>query len=53
MIFISSYEKDIKLGFQFRSTENQLKTLKYEITPYQSVGLLKFGMQSSEVENIW
>ncbi|UED78822.1 hypothetical protein FH508_0015340 [Lysinibacillus sp. CD3-6] len=47
------YEKDIKLGFQFRSTENQLKTLKYEITPYQSVGLLKFGMQPSEVENIW
>ncbi|GEM_PF-3017961 len=47
------YEKDIKLGSQFRSTENQLKTLKYEISPYQSVGLLKFGMQPIEVKNIW
>lgn len=47
------YEKGIKLGTQFRSIENQLKNLKYEITPYQSVGLLKFGMQPSEVENIW
>ncbi|MGE7947562.1 hypothetical protein [Lysinibacillus sp. NPDC093688] len=47
------YEKDIKLGFQFRSIENELINLKYEITPYQSVGLLKFGMQPSEIEKIW
>lgn len=47
------YEKDIKLGFQFRSIENQVIHLKYEITPYQSVGLLKFGMQPSEIEKIW
>lgn len=47
------YEKDIKLGFPFRSIENQLINLKYEITPYQSVGLLTFGMQPSEIEKIW
>lgn len=47
------YEKDIKLAFQFRSIDNQLINLKYEITPYQSVGLLKFGMQPSEIEKIW
>ncbi|KOS60599.1 hypothetical protein FJQ98_18335 [Lysinibacillus agricola] len=47
------YEKDIKLAFQFRSIDNQLINLKYEITPYQSVGLLKFGMQLSEIEKIW
>ncbi|MGE7943585.1 hypothetical protein ACQKNB_16015 [Lysinibacillus xylanilyticus] len=47
------YEKDIKLAFQFRSIDKQLINLKYEITPYQSVGLLKFGMQPSEVEKIW
>lgn len=46
------YEKDIKVSFQFRSIENQQKNLKYEITPYQSVGLLKFGMQPSEIEKI-
>ncbi|MFT9821061.1 hypothetical protein [Lysinibacillus sp. NPDC056185] len=47
------YEKNIKVGFPFRSIENQQKNLKYEITPYQSVGLLKFGMQPSEIEKIW
>ncbi|MFJ8461702.1 hypothetical protein ACIQ57_21630 [Lysinibacillus xylanilyticus] len=47
------YEKDIKVGFPFRSIENQLINLKYEITPYQSVGLLTFGMQPSEIEKIW
>lgn len=47
------YEKDIKLAFQFRNIDNQLINLKYEITPYQSVGLLKFGMRPSEVEKIW
>ncbi|MDM5246578.1 hypothetical protein [Lysinibacillus sp. G4S2] len=47
------YEKDIKLAFQFRSFDKQLINLKYEITPYQSVGLLKFGMQPSEIEKIW
>ncbi|MGE7092261.1 hypothetical protein ACQKII_12630 [Lysinibacillus sp. NPDC048646] len=47
------YEKDIKLAFQFRSIDNQLINLRYEITPYQSVGLLKFGMQPSEIEKIW
>lgn len=47
------YEKDIKSGFPFRSIENQLINLKYEITPYQSVGLLTFGMQPSEIEKIW
>lgn len=46
------YEKDIKLGFQFRSIENQQKNLKYEITSYQSVGSLKFGMQPNEIEKI-
>jgi len=44
------YEKEIR--FQFRSLENQLINLKYEITPYQSVGLLTFGMQPSEIEKI-
>jgi len=47
------YEKNIEFSFQFRSIENQPINLKYEINPYQSVGLLKFGMQSSEVEKIW
>lgn len=47
------YEKDIKLAFQFRSIDNQLINIKYEITPYQSVGLLKFGMQPSEIDKIW
>ncbi|WP_285395516.1 hypothetical protein [Lysinibacillus sp. fls2-241-R2A-57] len=47
------YEKDIKLAFQFRSFDKQLINLKYEIIPYQSVGLLKFGMQPSEIEKIW
>lgn len=47
------YEKDINLAFKFRSIDKQLINLKYEITPYQSVGLLKFGMQPSEIEKIW
>ncbi|MGE7911707.1 hypothetical protein [Lysinibacillus xylanilyticus] len=46
------YEKDIKVGFPFRGIENQLINLKYEITPYQSVGLLTFGMRPSEIEKI-
>ncbi|WP_421662226.1 hypothetical protein [Lysinibacillus telephonicus] len=46
------YEKDIKLGIQFRNIENQTINLKYEIIPYQSVGLLKFGMEPSEIEKI-
>lgn len=47
------YEKDINLAFKFRSIDKQLINLKYKITPYQSVGLLKFGMQPSEIEKIW
>ncbi|MFE3574660.1 hypothetical protein [Lysinibacillus sp. NPDC059133] len=46
------YEKEIKVGFQFRSLEDQQKNFKYEITPYQSVGSLKFGMQPSGIEKI-
>ncbi|MEC1180007.1 hypothetical protein P9B03_16015 [Metasolibacillus meyeri] len=49
----NSYEKDIKSNSQFRSIDKQLVEIKYEITPYQTVGLLKFGMQPSEVEKIW